>query len=1046
MRAMYKRMVSSQFLPLILFPGLVLAADSDFVNFETPQVNPMALSPDESTLAVCHTADNRVLLFTLRSGTPIASTTIPVGLDPVSLRFQNNSEIWVVNQISDSISIIDLEQGIVVRTLQTMDEPADIVFAGNPQKAYISCSQANTIQVFDPADLDAAPVALAILGEDPRALAVSPDGSKVYVAIFESGNGTTILGGGTDESDETIGFPPKIVSHVSGPYAGQNPPPNQGSNFFPAQNTGNAPPPQVGLIVRKNNAGAWMDDNNGDWTAFVSGGDAAMSGRPVGWDLLDNDLAIINTADHQISYVEGLMNACMNVAVNPATGLIGVIGTDALNEIRYEPVLNGVFLRVQLSLIDPQQAFLAETIDLNSHLDYQNSSTSMAERGKSIGDPRAIVWSQDGTHAYVSGMGSDNIVVVNALGDRSAPSDGIPVGEGPTGMALDENRNQLYVLNRFASSLSVINLDMHQVTDTIDFFDPTPEAIRQGRKHLYSTTLNSGLGHVSCASCHLDSRMDRLAWDLGDPAGEIKTLSGVHNLGAGIPGLNEDFTDFHPMKGPMTTQTLQDIIGKEPHHWRGDRDGLEAFNGTFVSLLGKSAMLSTQEMQDFEDFLATIHFPPNPHRALDNSLPTDMALPGQYTSGRFAAPGLPLPNGNALRALNDIYRSEQRLIDDGALACATCHSLPLGMGSDTSLSMFQFQSIPAGPNGERHHALVSVDGSTQRTFKIPQLRNMYDKVGFETTQQTSLTGFGFFHDGSVDSLARFMSGTTFDVVSDQEVADLVALMMSFSGSSFPGNAGFIEPPGTASQDAHAAVGQQVTLLNSDSNETLNSLIVLADVGAIELVAKGTVAGAARAWLFAGSGIFTSDRAGESISTASLYSIADTAPLTFTAVPNGSGIRIGIDRDRDDMLDRDEVRIFTAGVPNPFDPDDPDKVGDNKSFAPDGIPDGANDFDGDGVSNADELMAGTNPADHLVPVTVTFVHGAGGPAYQLEWNAEPGARYRIQYSKDLIDWTIANTVVVASQQAVALTWLDEGPPQTLESPTALEQRFYRVYFD
>ena len=29
------------------------------------------------------------------------------------------------------------------------------------------------------------------------------------------------------------------------------------------------------------------------------------------------------------------------------------------------------------------------------------------------------------------------------------------------------------------------------------------------------------------------------------------------------------------MKGPMTTQTMQDIIGHEPLHWRGDRSGLE---------------------------------------------------------------------------------------------------------------------------------------------------------------------------------------------------------------------------------------------------------------------------------------------------------------------------------------------------------------------------------------------------------------------------------------------------------------------------------------
>ena len=74
--------------------------------------------------------------------------------------------------------------------------------------------------------------------------------------------------------------------------------------------------------------------------------------------------------------------------------------------------------------------------------------------------------------------------------------------------------------------------------------------------------------------------MDRLAWDLGDPTGEVKPVSG-QNLGAGILGVPADFPDFHPLKGPMTTRTLQGIIGNEPFHWRGDRDGLEDFNGAF---------------------------------------------------------------------------------------------------------------------------------------------------------------------------------------------------------------------------------------------------------------------------------------------------------------------------------------------------------------------------------------------------------------------------------------------------------------------------------
>ena len=132
-----------------------------------------------------------------------------------------------------------------------------------------------------------------------------------------------------------------------------------------------------------------------------------------------------------------------------------------------------------------------------------------------------------------------------------------------------------------AASISVIDVATELEIARAPFFDPTPAAIQVGRRHLYGTHENSGLGHVACASCHIDARMDRLAWDLGDPQGAMKPVAG-QNLGANVPGLNNGFQDFHPMKGPMTTQTLQDIIGNEPLHWRGDRDGIEQFNGAFL--------------------------------------------------------------------------------------------------------------------------------------------------------------------------------------------------------------------------------------------------------------------------------------------------------------------------------------------------------------------------------------------------------------------------------------------------------------------------------
>ena len=106
-------------------------AQTSFVTFETGQVRPLALSPDGSQLFAVNTPDNRLEVFTV-SGSGLAhSDSIPVGMEPVAVAARSNDEVWVVNHLSDSISIVDLSRAVpaVVRTLLVGDEPHDLVFA-----------------------------------------------------------------------------------------------------------------------------------------------------------------------------------------------------------------------------------------------------------------------------------------------------------------------------------------------------------------------------------------------------------------------------------------------------------------------------------------------------------------------------------------------------------------------------------------------------------------------------------------------------------------------------------------------------------------------------------------------------------------------------------------------------------------------------------------------------------------------------------------------------------------------------------------------------
>ena len=286
-----------------------------------------------------------------------------------------------------------------------------------------------------------------------------------------------------------------------------------------------------------------------------------------------------------------------------------------------------------------------------------------------------------------------------------------------------------------------------------------------------------------------------------------------------------------------------------------------------------------------------------------------------------------MPNGNAERGL-DLFRPPNITTFNG-LACSSCHTMPTGAGADMELNEAQTEFVPIAPGreGEHHLSLFIMDGTTDSTIKIPQLRNLYEKRGFDTTHTESVAGFGYEHDGSMDTLTGFHMRPSFFLENDQQISDLVAFMLAFSGSDLPaGSTDFswfeiFEPPGVPSQDTHAAVGVQLTVNagNRDLPETLQELgdlTTLADTGAVGLVAKAVRGGEARGFTYTGSGGFQSDRLLEITTVDALRAgTLRGEEVTLTVVPSGSETRIGIDRDEDGALDRDELDACS----NPADP-------------------------------------------------------------------------------------------------------------------------------
>src|SRR4051812_17605159 len=109
--------------------GLTQVSPSAYVNFEGAQTHPIRLSGDGTRLYAVNTADARLSVFDLTSPlNPKLLSEIPVGIEPVSVNPRTNDEVWVVNQESDTISVVSVSKGIVTDTILTRDEPMDVVF------------------------------------------------------------------------------------------------------------------------------------------------------------------------------------------------------------------------------------------------------------------------------------------------------------------------------------------------------------------------------------------------------------------------------------------------------------------------------------------------------------------------------------------------------------------------------------------------------------------------------------------------------------------------------------------------------------------------------------------------------------------------------------------------------------------------------------------------------------------------------------------------------------------------------------------------------
>jgi len=540
-----------------------------------------------------------------------------------------------------------------------------------------------------------------------------------------------------------------------------------------------------------------------------------------------------------------------NMAVHPKTGKIFVSNTEARNDVRFEgpgagvaqdagfagTTVRGHIAESRITLLDPGDHSV-KPVHLNAHIDYSRccAPAPNAETERSLAFPVGLAISRkrdlsgrllDAQDLYVAALGSDKVAVLSTSRLEHASSgqaiqdqrDHIEVGGGPVGLELDDARNRLYVLAWFTNELVVIDTRSRTVIEREHMFSPEPASIIAGRPLLYNARLTSSHGDSACASCHIFGDFDGLSWDLGAPDDR-----GVANAG---PFFNRSETltfprvsAFLPVKGPMATQSLRGMANHGAMHWRGDRRGgltstvhaqpdtgafdedaaFKAFNVAFAGLLGRATPLTADDMQKLTDFALALTYPPNPIRSIDNALTAgqqrarnryfgcelsdDSFARGECADGRNIAreelacncadsadfragePACPA-NPVCTLAVNDVFTT-----------CNGCHRLDPAVNAEFGVA----KPGLFGSNG------IYTDDGVSHIMKVPQLRNLYQKVGMFGSMRVpggigiselgdsvfgpragglvaarnaptgdQVRGFGFTHAGEDDTLFHFVS-------------------------------------------------------------------------------------------------------------------------------------------------------------------------------------------------------------------------------------------------------------------------------------------------
>jgi YVTN family beta-propeller protein len=164
----------------------------------------VVLTPNGTRTYVANFAEDSVSSYSSSSPLTVTTTSLPPGSNPVFLATTDNSNIFVLNSTSNTVSVIGTATNVVTNTvpvglnpIAAVETPDIIPPIGSSKKVYVGNQGDGTVTVIDAATKTA--IGTVATGTSPIWLLARNDSARVYV--LNSGAGTMSI---IDTASDTV--------------------------------------------------------------------------------------------------------------------------------------------------------------------------------------------------------------------------------------------------------------------------------------------------------------------------------------------------------------------------------------------------------------------------------------------------------------------------------------------------------------------------------------------------------------------------------------------------------------------------------------------------------------------------------------------------------------------------------------------------------------------------------------------------------------------------------------------------------------------------